>query len=227
MKIQIQKEVFAKFPKLRIAFILVSPIKSTAKFPESLHLLREAEGMVHLTFHKNNFQSHDLISSWAVARQEFGKEAQHYHTSVERLLQRVLARKRITGNTTLTNIVRYLSLKHLVPMSVDDPSKMVGALTFAISGREKKGWFRRLAKGSLYYHDMFNIVGTKFDHWKNPKVALGAMSTSALIHIDALPPVSTAKLKSIVQETQQLVRSFCGGKSTVVILDRKKKVAVI
>ena len=226
MKLQLHKDIFAKYPQLKVAFILATPIAVNNKFSESRHLLREAETLVHLTFNRNNFQSHDLISPWMVARQEFGQKAPHYHTSVEHLLKRVLARKRIAGNTTVTNLVSYLSLKHIVPMTVDDPDKIIGTLTFALAvGPEKKNLFRRLEKGALYYHDEKKVLGMKLDYWKNPRVALSSTSISALIHIEVLPPVTSSQLQAMVKETQQLIKTFCGGKSKVVVLDRKKRTA--
>ena len=80
MKLQLHKDIFAKYPQLKVAFVLATPIAVNNKFSESRHLLREAETLVHLTFNRNNFQNHDLISPWAVARQEFGKKIDCKHS---------------------------------------------------------------------------------------------------------------------------------------------------
>ena len=76
-----------------------------------------------------------------------------------------------------------------------------------------------------YLYDDKRVLGTKLDYWKNPRVALSSTSISALIHIEALPPVTSLQLQAMVKETQQLIKTFCGGKSKVVVLDRKKRTA--
>ena len=225
MKITIQPKVFENFnPQLKIAFLAVRHFDNSKKLADSRHLLREMEQMVRLTFNKESLKSHHLISPWAAAKQEFGKEARHYQTSLERRLHRVLKRKSLAAADVLTNLVHYLSLKHLVPMGMDDAEKITGNLTFALAqGTEKVGLFSRLKSGAFYYRDDKEILGTKLDYWKNKKTALRPETKSALLHLEALPPVTNTELRKMIKETVSLVRSFCGGKVTYGILDKKKK----
>ncbi len=224
-RIKINREVFEKFhPQLKLAFILAENIDNFSKLKEARHLLEEAEQYVHLTFHKETIKNHYLISPWAVAQAEFGEEARHYQTSVEKLLEKVLARKKIKASDTLTNLVSYLSLKHLLPAAVDDLDKVQGDLVFSLaSGREKKGFLGKITAGDLYYHDGRNILGTKLDYWKSRRTALSRKTKNALIHIEALPPVTPGQLKEIIISTEALVRSFCGGQTRVMVLSKRKR----
>ena len=226
MKIKIKKEVFKKFPDIKIAFILTENVDNKKKLKESIHLLQEMEQLIRLTFNKETIKNHYLIAPWAVAQQEFGKNAKHHHTSVERLLKNVLAQKSITTKDVITNLLRYLALKHIVPLGVDDYQKINGDLTFSLSsGKEKVDALRNIKKGALYYKDKKNVLGTKLDFWKSNKTALNKKSTSALIHFDILPPINKKKLNELVKETKELVTSFCGGKVEVVVLDKTKSSA--
>lgn len=223
MKIQVNKEVFKKLgSKLKIIILLVEKMDNHNKVKESKHLLKEVEQLVSLTFNKDTLKTHHLISPWVVAQEEFGKKAKHYQTSVERLLKIVLKRKSVSTRNCLTNLLRYVSLKHIIPLGVDDLHKLEGNLTFDVSkGGEKKDVLRNLKAGAIYYYDQKKILGTKLDYWKNSKTSLTSKSTSALIHLEVLPPLTHQKVQEIVQELKGLITSFCGGKITLLKLDHK------
>lgn len=222
MDIHIKKEVFHRYPNLKIAFIAVTDIDNRTKLKESKHLLNEAEKLVRLTFNKETVKSHHLISPWKVIRQEFGSKARHYNTSVERLLEKVLSGKSVAAKDTLTNLVQYLALKNVVPFAVDDLKKINKEFTFSIvTGKEKKKLLPDLTEGIFYCHDSKTVLGTKLDYWKNSKTALTSKSTSALIHLEALPPLTTKKIKEITTEAENLILSFCGGTAETFILDKK------
>lgn len=216
MKITVKPEVFQKLhPKFTAAFVLATGIDNRAKAKEAGHLLREIERMVLMTFNKDTYKTHNLIAPWTAAKLEFGKEAKHYHTSVELLLKKVLNHKNVVAKDTATNLLRYLALKHIVPASADDLEKIAGELTFA------------LRKKDLYYRDAKKVLGTKLDHWKNAETALRPGTRSALIHFEFLPPVSAEKQKEILKETEELLQAFCGGKVKVAVLDKKKNQAAL
>ncbi len=222
MIVKVKKDVFRKFPKLKVAFLLVQGIDNKKMLKESKHLLREVEDLIRLTFNKETVKTHHLIAPWKVAQQEFGKDAQHYHTSVERLLKKVLSRKSVAANDTLTNLLRYLALKHLVPFGLDDTEKMEGNLSFEIAQRkERLNILKNLQAGMLYYRDNKGILGTKMDYWKSSRTALSKKTTSALLHFEILPPINQNKQAALLKDVQDLLNSFCGGELTLFILDQK------
>ncbi|HLD72253.1 MAG TPA: phenylalanine--tRNA ligase beta subunit-related protein [Candidatus Nanoarchaeia archaeon] len=226
MKISIEKEVFKKFhPQFQVAFILFKGIDNKTRLKESKELLKDVEKVVRLTFNKDSVKTHHLISPWNVAKQEFGKEAKHYHTSVELLLKSVLSKKKVAVNDVLTNLIRYLALKQIIPIGIDDPQKIEGEMVFSIAGTsgEEKNKFngiKNLSKGELYYHDQKKVLGTKLDYWKNEKTKLTAKSTSALVHFEALPPFGSEQLIQLLKEAVDLIRSFCGGEVKVFVLNK-------
>lgn len=221
--IKIKKDVFKMHPKLNLGFILVKNMNNHSFFRESKHLLGEAELMTHLIFHKRNVKGHLLIAPWVIIQEQLGAQGKHYHTSIERLLNEVLKHKKVSAKDTLTNLMRYLSLKRIIPLELDDYNKIKGNLTFTIAnGKEKKTILKKLDKGHLYYHDERNILGTKFDYWKNRKTVLTNKSKSALIHIEALPPITKKKLDEHLKEAKNLIISFCGGEIKTFVLSKRK-----
>ena len=211
MKITIQSEVFKKIhPKLRVVFIHAKGIDNKSKVQKANHLLAEVQKVILLSFNKDTAKTYLLVAPWNVAKEEFGRKAKHYNTSVELLLQKTLRKQKLQTKDTVTALLRYLALKHIVPCGADDPAKVKGDITF------------ELKKEDLQYRDAKRILGKKLDYWKNNTTSLKPNSTSALIHLEFLPPVSSAKQKEIIAETIELIEAFCGGSTTTVVLDKKK-----
>ena len=216
MKITIKSEVFKKIhPKLKIVFIHAKGIDNQSKVQKANHLLAEIQKVTLLTFNKDTAKTHLLVAPWNVAKEEFGKKAKHYNTSVELLLQKALRKQKLNTKDTLTALLRYLALKHIIPLGIDDPAKIQGDITF------------ELQKEDLQYRDARRILGKKLDYWKNTTTALRPSSSSALIHLEFLPPVSPAKQKEILAEAIELVKAFCGGSVSAVVLDKKKNQATM
>ncbi len=223
MIIRIKKEVFNRYPELRVAFIILSDIDNKSRFKESKHLIKENEKLIKLTFNRDSIKNHDLIQPWALAQQEFGKKAYHYHTSVEKLIQTVLKRKTVAAKDSLTNLIRSLSLRYIFPFGIDDLSKIEGNIVFDLAkGDERKNILNKLQVGDLYYKDKNNILGAKLDYWKSNKTRIDSKTNFALVHIGALPPISNKDLNHYLKEIKGLVKVFCGGRIKSVVLSKRK-----
>tara|TARA_Y100000310_G_C20626372_1_gene786128 strand:+ start:229 stop:894 length:666 start_codon:yes stop_codon:yes gene_type:complete len=216
--------VFSKFnPDFKLVVFKLTGIDNETKLKEAHHLLNEVEELTRLTSNKENMKNHYLISPWVVAQQKFGEKAKHYHTSLERLMNKVLKNKTVADNEVLTNLLRYISLKYFVPIGVDDQEKVQGNLTFELAtGKEKISPLKTIKKEALYYHDQKNVLGTKLDYWKSKRTLLTRSSTSALIHFEILPPLDKKQMDPILKETKELIKVFCGGKIKTLVLDKKK-----
>ena len=224
MKISITKDVFKNFnPKLSISILVISNLDNKSKLKESRHLLQEMEEIIRLTFNKSTIKNHNLISPWRVAQEKYGSQAKHYHTSVERLYKKVISGRTVASKDVLTNIIKYIALKHIIPLGIDDFEKIEGDLTFTLSkGTEKVNFIQKIKKGALFYRDRKKVIGTKLDFWNNPKTNLTTKSKSALIHFDVLPPITKKKMNLILKETKGLIKTFCEGEIIQLNIDKKK-----
>jgi lysyl-tRNA synthetase class 2 len=229
MKVTVSSEVFTRFnARLKIILVDVKNIDNMLHVKESRLLLREVEELIRMTFNKDTIKTHGLISPWVSAQQEFGSHAKHYKTSVEHYISFVLRKKDISTINTITNLIRYLSLKYLVPMGGDDVTKVRGNLTFDVAkGGERVDLIHTLKKGAFYYHDDKGVLGTKLDYWKSSKTMLDRRSKRVLIHLEVLPPLSMKKEKELLNELSYLIKTFCLGKVVVNVLDKKKRCCVI
>jgi DNA/RNA-binding domain of Phe-tRNA-synthetase-like protein len=228
MKLAITPKVFTKYPQLRVGFLLATNIDNVAKKKEAEHLLKDATRYLHLTFNKETAHNHHLLSPWNSARAHLGKKAHHYHTSVERLLRKVLKKQSVTGTNVVTSLTNYLSLKHVLPISADNYHKIDRQFSYMLaSGREKISMVKTLKKGALYHKDTSSVLGTQLDYWKSPKMKLSPSSTAVLIHIPTLPPVRASDLNAVMKETATLIQSFCGGDVDMVVLHKRKKEVIV
>ena len=199
MKITIQKEVFKKFhSKFAVAFIQVKNI-SNEHVKESKHLLADIVRVVKLTHKKDTLKNNNLISPWEVLVEDKKKKAKHYQTSLEKLVRKVLNRKNLVTNSIVTNIVRYVSLKHLIPISADDVDLMKGGVVFKISHGRERLYTKLVKPGTLIYGDKKSPIGVKLDFRKNRRTKVTKKSTDVLVHLEALPPITKVQLFTIAK----------------------------
>ncbi len=219
--VSIDPAVFLRYPNLRVGLIHARGIDNKLHLDQAHHLLADIARYTHRAFHPDNLKSHNLISPWAVAQQEFGAQARHYQTGVEVLLNNVLRGRSVCANDTATELARYLSLQKLVPISTEDPARISGQIKYSLAnGHEKRNLLLKLLPGTLYHRDSKRILGTHLDYWKPKQVLPTKKSNSILIHIPILPPVTPAKLQTILKEFEDLLIEFCGGRYNTAIVSK-------
>ncbi len=223
MKLTVKKEVFRKYPKFRLGFILIDYCNYTENLEESRKLLQETEMLTKLTYHNDTLKNHDLLRTWTLAQEDFGKKTPHYHTSVEKLFNVIKKGKTTATKNTVQNLINYVSLKYMIPFGADEYDLIKGDVTFALAkGNERRNILKSLHKGDIYYKDDKGILGTKMDFWKSPRTKLRPPTPRVLIHIDALPPVDKSQLNAIMKEVKSLFEDFCHAKVKTFVLDKGK-----
>ena len=231
MKITILPDVFVHLNKdFSTAFILASHLDNKILHKEARNLLVDIEHYVRLTFHKETFATHKLISPWESAKEHFKGKAHHYHTSVEKLLKKVLAKKSVATKNVAHNLVHYLSLKHIIPMTLDDADKIVGDVTLSISNGRRRMGYKKIPKGVLMYEDNAKkkkVIGTMFGYKKLARTKVGPKTKTILIQINAMPPITGKKFDEIVKETAELFASFTDGKVQTLILNKRNQSGMI
>jgi DNA/RNA-binding domain of Phe-tRNA-synthetase-like protein len=223
MKIKIHNSVFTEYPKLRVALLLVKQIDNKTNLKESKSLLEDIGEYARLTFNKDTLENHSLLASWKLAQEGSGKKIKQRHSSLEKNLTRVLANKDISKKNVLDNVINYISLKNLVPITADDCADVKGDVHFKIvKGTERLKSLKQLPKGILFYRDSTKVLGSKFDFWKSPHARLTPETWSALIHLEAIAPMSNKRFNEVVKETVELVKTFTNGEVTKLVLNKKE-----
>jgi DNA/RNA-binding domain of Phe-tRNA-synthetase-like protein len=206
MELNVDPKVFSKFD-LNVGIIVAVDMDNKTRVKEAKHLISEIEELIRLTFHKNSVKNHHFISPWDLARKEFPK-AKKYHTSVEKLVHKVLKKQSVSTKDVLTMVLNYLSLKYVIPIGSDDVDKVKGGLMFSMGRTE------------LNYRDNKGVLGRKLDYYKATRTKVTPKTSAAVIHIEAIKPFSRRQLNSVLKEAQQLIQSFCGGRTESYVLDK-------
>ncbi len=232
MKIVFSPSVFKKFPQLQVFFLFARDIDNSKALKESQDLVRDIAALVRQTFHADTLKTHHLLSPWNIARQGFGRKAKHYQTSLETLLRKASQGKKVISGNVLENIVTFISLKHLVPLSSDDAKFVRAPITFTVAGKDliplkKKGKMTKeekvLLRGDFFYHDRQGILGAKLDFFKSKRTGLSKKTTAAMVHGEILPPLKEEEIQTVNQELVQLIQNFCGGKISLALADKKHR----
>lgn len=227
MKVAINQKVFENFhEQFMVGLVLCTDINNTGS-PADLHeMLRDVAELIRVNFNPINLQTHQLISAWKAAVAHFGGKFQHYQSNVERMMTLILEGDDPTSKNKLADLCNFMALKHITPVGATDAKKVAGNLEFAVAQGDEDFHINAktttVEKDELILSDGLDVLARKLDYDTSPKAEVSAKTKHALIHIEALPPISEAKLERIMDELAGLVRVFCGGKTKKAILTKAR-----
>ena len=226
MKIEIDKKVFDGFhQKFMVGVIWCKGVDNSGNPADIYEMLRDVEELIRVNFTSITIKTHNLITAWQAAVAHFGEKAKHYQSNVERMLKSILDGEGIKSENKLVDLCNFISLKYLVPVGVNDSKKIAGNLSFTIaSGKEKFHIDRKTVHpeaGELILRGSVEVLSRKLDYRQTPRALVSKSTKNAVVHIEAVPPVSEQKLANITEELAGLARIFCGGKVKRAVLSNK------
>lgn len=227
MNVSIDKSVFDKFnEQFAVGIIHCSKLNNSGS-PVDIHeMLRDVEELIRINFNPSTLQTHQLISAWDSAVAHFGDKAQHYQSNVERMMLDILDSKDIPSKNKMVDLCNFISLKNIIPLGLTDTSKISGSLTFTLAkGSEKfepDGKLESLESGELILRDDNDVLARKLDYRTSSKADVDKKTKEAIVHIEAIPPITKDKLEAVTDELAGLIRIFCGGKIKKKILNKDK-----
>lgn len=223
MKITVEKEVFEALPNLKIGVIISKGIDNKTEQKKISKLLMEMEEMIKLDFQPENLAKHELISPWKTAYFEFGEKPEETHSSIEGMLKKIVSGETIKKINKTTDLINYLSLKHMIPMSSHDTKKTSINLKIAVAtAREKfnSETAKKPKKGEIVLKDSLEVLSKNWGLETSLSSRITGDTKELVIFVFGLKPVTEAKLFSACKETCELLRSFCLGQNKYVILNK-------
>ena len=217
MKFSVQPELFEQFPGLCIGVVVIKGCNNYGKHPEIQELLGEVETFVSNNFTAENTGMHENIASWRKAFTRAGKEAATYHTPVEQLVKSILTHASIEQQNKLQDICNYISLKYLMPVSVDDLDKVFGDISLCrAQGTELfigtgPGNAARVPRQDIIYKDEIEVLSRGWNARKCYYTKATHDTKNAIIYVEGLPPVTYDETASVVRELIELIETFCTG----------------
>ena len=219
---KITPQIFKKFPKLVVGVIKAENIDNIGTDADIYHLLEEIENLVKLNIVPEQLSEHGMISPWRVAHADFGSKASKYHSSVESLVKRVLKGDTLRINK-FVDIYQLLSLKHLVPVGADDLEKVEGQIQLVLAKGDELFYYNHEIenpeKGEVIYKDDKKVLCRKWNWKGTDKTRIEEHTTSALMYVEGLPPITREKVEEICLEAVELIKMFCKADVSYQILD--------
>jgi DNA/RNA-binding domain of Phe-tRNA-synthetase-like protein len=226
MKFTINPQIFTQYPDVLLGVVILHDIDNHGDSPEITSMLRTAETACIDSFNNTPVIEHSHIAPWREAYRKFGAKPKDYPSSIENLVRRIIKGDSIRHINKLVDIYNYISLKHLVPVGGEDLSQIQGDIELTIAGDQEEpvvllgeSEARPPYAREVIYKDNLGTICRRWNWKEADRTKLTEKTQSALIVIEALPPVGKEQLDTSLAELANLVKQFCGGEITTTILD--------
>ncbi len=225
MRFVVDEEIFERFPGLHLGLVTAWDVGNHGKSQEILDLILAAQKEIGGLFVGENLSEEPRIQAWRTAYSAFGAKPKKYRSSVESLYR--MALKGIPWNSInkIVDIYNYISLKHMLPLGGDDLEKVEGdlVLTFA-RGDEPftplNSQVQEIVKpGEVIYRDDRDVLCRRWNWRECDKTKMTENTSSALLVVEGLSPVTKEDMNQAVTELSQLLIRFCGGRIQDFVLD--------
>jgi len=225
MKDIVSPEVLTKFPEYIRGVIIAKGVNNSDENQRLVKLLRKVEQDATQDQSLQDIKNHPWIASWRQAYSDFGANPNKFYSSIESLARRARRGDQVPYINTLVALFNYFSLRHMVPSGGDDLDMINGdpCLTLA-NGNEpftplNSDVVEYPVPGEVIYVDNSKVMCRRWNWRQGDQTKITPASTNVAINVDCLPPVSKDKASAITKELADLVREFCGGKVTYLLLD--------
>ncbi len=224
-KLEISAQIFRKFPKLSIGIVIAKNIGNAEPDRNVHRLLKEAEALIKKNFASASLAQHPLISPWRAAYSSFGSKPSKYNSSIESMMRRIAKTSSIPRINKLVDLCNYLSLNHTLPIGIYDLERIEGDISLNISkgteifrplGTEQ---IHRPEKNEVIYKDSRKVLCRRWNWHDCEETKITENTKSAVLCIEALPPVTEDALKEACEETSDLIKRFCNGEARYFTLD--------
>ncbi|HUV72460.1 MAG TPA: phenylalanine--tRNA ligase beta subunit-related protein [Clostridia bacterium] len=230
MRLKVDPQIFKKFPGVRIAVLKLQGIDNSKSQDKIAMLLREEEKRQNRLLQTVEFGVFPETASWRAVYEAFGSKPSDFRSSVEALLRRVKASKPLPSINPLVDLYNYISIRFYLPAGAEDLDKVVGdiELTFA-KGNEKGRYIGSEREESCYpgeviYKDAQGFICRRWNWREGERTKIERKTKNAILVLEALPAVTEEKLRKALEQTENLVKGFLGGKIKSKILMLKEPI---
>ncbi len=221
----IERGVFDRFPGLQVGVVLAFDIDNRGEREETLDLLRLEEVRVVSDLAGTLPAEHPQIAPWREAYRAFGANPKKYPSSIENLVGRLLRGGRVRHINLLVDIYNIASLRYLVPVGGEDLDRMDGDIRLTVASSDEAAIIllgedeaRAPQPGEVIYKDSIGAICRRFNWKEAERTKLTEETHNAILVIEALPPVETAKLRQAIDDLATMLGQWCGGRTKSALL---------
>jgi DNA/RNA-binding domain of Phe-tRNA-synthetase-like protein len=202
----IDPEIWEKFPGMRLVVAVASHLDNERDRPEARKLLSDAQNELNAEWTYENPQSHPRVQAWREAFQRIGVKGKDFPSSIEALVRRVVAGKRVASINPLVDLYNAVSLRFIVPVGGWDVAGLAGGDIHLRITREGER-FQELggqsgpvtvAAGEVSYTDAQEII-TRHFVWRQSEHAKVGPKTREIFLVSEILPAAESSLAEEVE----------------------------
>jgi len=226
MNVSIQPDIFTLWPEAALGVVYVQQANNQADLSAWQSDQRAVEAQVRQLFPTTEaIGQHPQIQAWRKAYRAFGCDPHKYRCSSEALARQIVKGNSIWGINPLVDCYNYISLKYTVPVGGEDCAHIQGHVQLKrATGTEP---FIRLGgndndppePGEVIYADDIGVMCRRWNWREADRTKLTATTTTAILVIEFIPPMTTEQLQLATTELADLVTRWCQAKAQTMILN--------
>lgn len=229
MHISIKPDIFELWPEARLGVVFAEQVNNQADVSGFKAQQSAMEEQVRKQFPTPPDVGKDpRVQAWRKAYRMFGCDPHEYRCSSEALTRQVLKGNTIWGINPLVDCYNFISLKYTVPVGGEDVDTIIGDVVLKrAAGTEE---FIRLGgkdneppeAGEVVYADQKGVLCRRWNWREADRTKLTPQTTTAILVIEAIPPMTAEQLQQATAELAQLVEQWCGAKTQQAVLSQQQ-----
>lgn len=224
MKFSVEKEIFEKFPQVRVGALVILGMSNQTGQDEMARLLADEEEKKAKKYADLDLKELPQVSSWQEIYQAFGSKPKEYRSSIEALLRRVQSGKKLPNINPLVDLYNYVSLKHLLPVGAEDLDKVKGEIVLGFAQGTESGKYlgseemTTAEEGEVIYKDNLGFICRRWNWREGDRTKITEQTRNVVVVLEATGAVTDDELAKAMGEIEDLVREYLGGKIETKIL---------
>jgi DNA/RNA-binding domain of Phe-tRNA-synthetase-like protein len=227
-RLRISDDIFRAFPDVLIGVAAFSGVNNAGSSEEVTAALRAEEDRAAAAFAGAAIPDHPRIAPWRAAYRAFGAKPKDHPSSIENLVRRVSKGTRLPHISKLVDLYNVVSLRHVVPVGGEDLAAVEGDVELAFAGEsepavrllgEPPELSRPPKKGEVIYRDRAGALCRRWNWKEADRTKLTEQTRDGFLVAEALPPVRRGELEAALADLANMIRSHCGGRVRIAILD--------
>lgn len=228
MKFKVEKAIFEKWPRVRIG-VVVEGMNNRQGGQEIAQLLAAEEEKKRQELAGVDIKEHPRVAPWREKYRQFGSKPREHCSSIEALLRRVVAGKKIPSINPLVDLYNYISLKHFLTAGAEDLDQVKGDIVLKICRGDEKGKYigsneiSSCYPGEVAYGDDLGFICRRWNWRKGDRTKITPETKNAVVVLEAHEKVSDEELQVALRETAELIKKHLSGRIAIEVLDKGRR----
>jgi len=230
MRYTIDMALFATLPDYTRVVLVLRGLENDRKVAASRNLRRKAAQAVQAAARDRDPAGDPRVAVWRRAYAVFGMDEAGPPSLLEVMLRQAAAGQSLPDADPLTELLRAFALQHRVPVGGDDLERITGNV-----------WLRP-ARGNEFFvppeqaqrpttppigevitvDDAATVLCRRWNAWPSAFTQITPQTRSALLYLDALPPVDPSQVEELTDKFARLLTGFLGAQVETYFLTREQ-----